>query len=191
MKKIRIAIKQNLFGFILGSILFGCAGVYAAAVLSGNDVSFSNTGTDLNATNVQDAINEINTKTQTLYDIGYRDGYKKGLEQSSGILVASEVHSYSEPFSIEGVTLTADNFSYRIVKTEKKPCTWTDSWGGTGTVAAPGAPAPSIEYIDGVLTLGNTQSTKWGANGNDGSGCTARTNVYVDIYCNITSDNVN
>lgn len=190
--KVKKIIKQNFFGFIIGALMFGIVGVYAATVIySGSDIEFSNSGTDLNSTNVQDAINEINTKTQTLYDNGYRDGYKKGLEQASGIKIASSVSSFSQAYSIPGVTLTADNFSYRIVKTDKKPCTWTDSWGGQGTVAAPGAPGPSLTYSNGVLTLGNTTASHYDYNGNDGSGCTARTTVYVDIYCNITSDNVN
>ena len=126
-----------------------------------------------------------------VYDKGFKDGLKKGLDQAAGIKIASGVSSFSQAYSIPGVTLTTNNFSYRIVRTDARPCTWTDSWGGHGTVSAPGAPGPSLTYSNGVLTLGNTTASHYDYNGNDGSGCTARTTVYVDIYCNYSSGDVN
>ena len=59
MKKIGRIIKNNLFGFIVGALVFGGVGVaYAANVLSSN-VSYSNTNSKMGASNVSDALDEL------------------------------------------------------------------------------------------------------------------------------------
>ena len=65
MKKIKKFVKNNIkvvIAFILGGIIIGTGGVYAATVLSSNDVTYSNEFSGLTATTVQDAIDEIYNK---------------------------------------------------------------------------------------------------------------------------------
>ena len=48
-------LKSRIFAFILGAIVFGSIGVYATATIVDNskDISFNNTGTSLQSTNVE------------------------------------------------------------------------------------------------------------------------------------------
>ena len=61
MKKILKFIKHNVLGFIVGAVIFGSLGVYAATVIAASSVSYSDNAS-LGATNVQDAIDKLNTK---------------------------------------------------------------------------------------------------------------------------------
>ena len=61
MRKILKIIKHNVFGFIVGAVIFGSLGVYAASVISASNVGYSDNN-DLGAVNVQDAIDKLNTK---------------------------------------------------------------------------------------------------------------------------------
>lgn len=61
MKKVINVIKQNILGFIIGSCIFGSISVYAASpIFSSKDVEYTNN--NMNATNVQSAIDELNDK---------------------------------------------------------------------------------------------------------------------------------
>ena len=64
MKKALKYIKQNIFGFIIGGLLFGSIGVYAVTVIAANNVVYSDNN-NLGATNVQDAIDKLNSKATT------------------------------------------------------------------------------------------------------------------------------
>ena len=64
MKKILKFIKHNVLGFIVGAVIFGSLGVYAATVIAASSVSYSDNAS-LGATNVQDAIDKLNTKATT------------------------------------------------------------------------------------------------------------------------------
>ncbi len=61
MKKILKFIKHNVLGFIVGAVIFGSLGVYAATVIAASNVGYSDNN-DLGADNVQDAIDKLNTK---------------------------------------------------------------------------------------------------------------------------------
>ena len=61
MKKILKFIKHNVLGFIAGAVIFGSLGVYAATVIAASSVAYSDNAS-LGATNVQDAIDKLNTK---------------------------------------------------------------------------------------------------------------------------------
>ena len=59
-------IKSNIklvIGIVIGLIIAGTT-VYAATVISGSDVSYSNTSSDLTSTNVQGAIDEVYNKVK-------------------------------------------------------------------------------------------------------------------------------
>ena len=64
MRKILKLIKHNVLGFIVGAVIFGSLGVYAATVITATNVGFSDNAS-LGATNVQDAIDKLNTKATT------------------------------------------------------------------------------------------------------------------------------
>ena len=64
MKKILKFIKHNVLGFIAGAVIFGSLGVYAATVIAASSVAYSDNAS-LGATNVQDAIDKLNTKATT------------------------------------------------------------------------------------------------------------------------------
>ena len=64
MKKILKFIKHNVLGFIVGAVIFGSFGVYAATVIAASNVGYSDNN-DLGAVNVQDAIDKLNTKVAT------------------------------------------------------------------------------------------------------------------------------
>ena len=68
IKKVKKFIKNNIkvvIAFILGGIIIGTGGAYAATVLSSKDVTYSNTSSGLSATTVQGAIDEIYEKAKS------------------------------------------------------------------------------------------------------------------------------
>ena len=67
MGKIVKNLKKNYkiyIGIIIGAVIFGSLGVYAATVISATSVSYTD-NSSLGATNVQDAIDKLNTKATT------------------------------------------------------------------------------------------------------------------------------
>ena len=77
MKKIFKIIKQNTIGFILGLVVTGTS-VYAAFVIAASKVEYTDNAS-LGATNVQDAIDKLNTKATTKIkeaEAKCPDGYK-------------------------------------------------------------------------------------------------------------------
>ena len=70
-------IRQNIIGFILGLLFMG-TGVYAATVIAASSVGYTD-NSSLGATNVQDAIDKLNTKATTKIkeaEAKCPDGYK-------------------------------------------------------------------------------------------------------------------
>ena len=59
MKRIRNIFKNNVFCFILGSIIFGIVGVSAATYFESSVVTYDNSESGLSSTNVQGAIDEL------------------------------------------------------------------------------------------------------------------------------------
>ena len=66
MKKIFKFVKQNIIGFIIGGIVFGSLGVYAAGVITSQEVTYED-NTSIGATNVQDAIDKLYAKADNQY----------------------------------------------------------------------------------------------------------------------------
>lgn len=56
--------KKLIIGFILGSLIFSAVGVTAATLINGKEVTYDNTNSKLESTNVQEAIDELNNKTK-------------------------------------------------------------------------------------------------------------------------------
>ena len=61
-KKTKYYLKNNLIGLIIGGIIFGSLGVYAAITFPSNEVSFDPSNSTLSSTNVKDAIDELYKK---------------------------------------------------------------------------------------------------------------------------------
>ena len=70
-------LKKNyklLIGFILGLVVTG-TGVYAVTVISSNQISYDNTSSKLSSTNLQDALDELSTKTELKNRDNIVEGY--------------------------------------------------------------------------------------------------------------------
>ena len=61
-RKSKYYLKNNLIGLIVGGIIFGSLGVYAAITFPSNEVSFDPSNSTLKSTNVKDAIDELYEK---------------------------------------------------------------------------------------------------------------------------------
>ena len=66
MIKVLKFIKHNVLGFIVGAVIFGSLGVYAASVIFASNVGYSDNN-DLGATNVQAAIDKLSAKADNQY----------------------------------------------------------------------------------------------------------------------------
>ena len=92
MEKIGKFIKSNIklvIGIIIGSVISGTT-VYAATILfASNQVSYDNTTSGMNATNVQDALDELYTKANTWIDPSTieTDSTGKIFASSRGIII--------------------------------------------------------------------------------------------------------
>ena len=88
MKKVNVQQNKNhklVVGLLIGSILT-CTGVYAASVLKGDAVGYSNSSSGLSATNVQDAIDEVYKKA----DIRNYDNIVSAYTYNSSTCVTGE-----------------------------------------------------------------------------------------------------
>ena len=59
VKKMKIFLKKNILGIIIGGLIFGTAGVYAATYFPSGDVTYDNSVSGLKSTDVQGAIDEL------------------------------------------------------------------------------------------------------------------------------------
>lgn len=64
-------VKKGGIGFIIGDVRFGNVGVYAATVIAGSQVSYSNSQSGLNSIDVQGALDELYIIAQTHCPKGY------------------------------------------------------------------------------------------------------------------------
>ena len=65
VKKIKIFFKKNILGIIIGGLIFGTAGVYAATYFPSYNVTYDNTESGLSSTDVQGAIDELYNECKT------------------------------------------------------------------------------------------------------------------------------
>ena len=59
MKKIIKILKNNMIGIILGAIIFGTLGAYAATVLNSSEIYYDNTNSEGTFNTVSGAIDEL------------------------------------------------------------------------------------------------------------------------------------
>ena len=64
-KNVKFYIKKNIISFLIGIIIFGGVGVYAAVTFPSNDVTYDNTESGLKSKDVQGAIDELYTECTT------------------------------------------------------------------------------------------------------------------------------
>ena len=65
VKKIKNFFKKNILGIIIGGLIFGTAGVYAATYFPSYNVTYDNTESGLSSTDVQGAIDELYNECKT------------------------------------------------------------------------------------------------------------------------------
>ena len=113
MKKIFKFVKQNIIGFIIGGIVFGSLGVYAAGVIASKEITYED-NTSIGATNVQDAIDKLNTKATTKIAEAKKecpDGYictKPSFKDDSWSTIARTVKAGKASAYLVGDTKTVD-----------------------------------------------------------------------------------
>ena len=71
MKKILNLIKKNIFGVIIGGIIFGTIGAYAATQLASSSVYYNNANSGGSSNTVSGALDELYTKANTWIDPSY------------------------------------------------------------------------------------------------------------------------
>ena len=59
VEKVKRFLKKNILGIIIGGLIFGTAGVYAATYFPSGDVTYDNSTSGLSSTDVQGAIDEL------------------------------------------------------------------------------------------------------------------------------------
>jgi len=62
-------IKNNIFGFIIGGLIFGSIGIYGSNVYESNSIEYSPTDASWEVSNVGDAINSLHSVVTELDDI--------------------------------------------------------------------------------------------------------------------------
>lgn len=92
MKKI---VKNNIFGFVLGAIIFSVVGVTAATLINGKEVTYDNKNSKLEATNTQDAIDEIYNLSKTHCPDGFNctQNYKCSGDNCKKCIRATTLHT--------------------------------------------------------------------------------------------------
>ena len=97
MKKVKTIIKNNIFGFVLGGLIFGTVGVYAATYCASSVVSYDNSKSGLESKDVQSAIDELYehcskmaSSSKYLYYAVNAVGY--GGESSGGTLYRTDLN---------------------------------------------------------------------------------------------------
>ncbi len=92
MNKVRKIFKNNykiLIGLILG-VIISVVGVYAAVTITGSDVTYSNSSSGLTSTTVQDAIDELNNKTDIRKMSNFVSVYKYSTATSTKCITGEE-----------------------------------------------------------------------------------------------------
>lgn len=91
MKRFIKLIKNNILGFTIGSIVFGSIGVVALTV-SSSSVTYDNSKSKLNSTNLQDAIDELYSKKPScMFEDNKICTLKSGTHMEIGALYDCEV----------------------------------------------------------------------------------------------------
>lgn len=106
MKKVKKIIKNNvkvLVGIIIGTMVTG-TGVYAATVINASDVSYSNASSGMTSTNVQGAIEELNTKIQADKIKAYKFNYPSCITGEEIACVETTCYKSGESCTITGTS---------------------------------------------------------------------------------------
>lgn len=115
-KKTKYYIKNNLIGLIIGGIIFGSLGVYAAITFPSNEVSFDPSNSTLTSTNVKDAIDELYKKCTVGPDKSAAEqiiedsGIKKDSNECRYFFIGSNANNY--------ITFNDQIAKWRIISVE-------------------------------------------------------------------------
>lgn len=102
--------KDNILSFILGALIFGTTGVLAATFLA-NNISYDNSSSGINSSNIQGAIDELYTKANTSYDeysgtTTYTPSTSTQTISTNNKLVKSDITINPIPSSYKSLTTT-------------------------------------------------------------------------------------
>ena len=112
-KKTKYYLKNNLIGLIVGGIIFGSLGVYAAITFPSNEVSFDPSNSTLKSTNVKGAIDELYkkcTNSSAADQIIEDAGLEKDLYECRYFFTGANPNNY--------VTFNNETAGWRIVSVE-------------------------------------------------------------------------
>ena len=103
-------IIKNILCFVLGGIVFGTIGVYAATTLLSQSVYYNNTTSGASSTNVQGALDELYAKSKTCVEL-HGDYIIETINGSGTIKFLSDYYSGLMPdyIFIDGKSITIDN----------------------------------------------------------------------------------
>lgn len=102
MKKLRKLLKTNIkivLAFIIGGIVFGTIGVYAATTLLSQSVYYNNSTSGATSTNVQGAIDELYTRSNTWINpmnMGTPQYYAFGIYKGWCTITDTNCNSYAD-----------------------------------------------------------------------------------------------
>ena len=89
MKKIKKKYIFIIIGILIGLVI-STGGVYAAVTITGNNVTYANSSSGFTSTNVQGAIDELNTKTDIRKMSNFVVAYKYSLATSTKCITGEE-----------------------------------------------------------------------------------------------------
>ena len=135
----RKVIKSNILGFILGGLIFGSIGIYAANLYNANDISY--TTNDGTKTNVNDALNEL-----------YNEGSDTGKAILLGTARTYDLSSYPgyQNFTANNFICVVDGFETRVGN--------SDFSGNIGANTWYYAPTKSYNASTGVFSFSGLQA---------------------------------
>ena len=152
----KIIDRKTIIAFILGALIFGSTGVIAATLLA-NNVSYDNTNSGINSTNVQGAIDELYTKANTTYDeysgtTTYTPTTSTQTVPTNNKLMKSDITINAIPSSYKNLSTTTTATASDIVSGK----TAYNNSGTllTGTYVAPSMKGTEWNYNSFVSTVG-------------------------------------
>lgn len=109
-------MRKTVLTIIISGLLFASIGVYAATTLASSSVSYDNTTSGGSSTNVQGAVDEL----YSLTDSKYTEGYNAGVDSVSQLVqVTSKTYSFSystsTSFSVKSTDISSLRSTYSNV----------------------------------------------------------------------------
>lgn len=100
--------KVNILIFAIIVLLLGLGIGFASSItINSSDVLFDNNGTELSSNNLQDAINELNSKTINEYNRGYEEGISNVSSETVFKVINSVYNAQTSTDSYSGISCSS------------------------------------------------------------------------------------